>query len=196
MAINDVPIRTPISANDRVAVRVLLSGGIIACPTEGVWGLSCRATDKIAIKRLLELKKRSSEKGLIILVSSLQQVKEWIGPIPCYAREHLHSEGHRPITWLLPSTSKCPPILNGGRHSVAIRIVNLFNLIHFCKKVGPIVSTSANHSGCQPLLLRHQVVARFGKTIDWICAGRTGGLKGPTRIEDPINRRIIRPGYS
>ena len=181
-----------ISINDKVAVKVLLAGGIIACPTEGVWGLSCRATEDKAIKKLLKIKGRSSKKGLIVLTSSFNQVKHWVGKISKSDKKQLVTQRQYPTTWIVPSSYHCPSIICGKMNSLAIRIVTMSKLVHFCEKAGPIISTSANYSGRNPCRFRFQVLSKFKKEVDWICTGNTLGFKGPSRIETLIGKKVIR----
>src|ERR1043165_9467474 len=84
------------------AVIRLLNGGIIAYPTEGVWGLGCDPFDEAAVHRILTLKKRPVEKGLILIAAELDQVAALLTPLTSEQRAMMLSTWPGPTTWLLP----------------------------------------------------------------------------------------------
>ena len=94
------------SQNLRQATRVLESGGVIAYPTEGVFGLGCLADDLAAVSRILKIKSRDPAMGLVIIVSSPEQIAEWVDlPIESLS---LKSSDERPVTWIVPATDEAP----------------------------------------------------------------------------------------
>ena len=86
----------------RQAVRVLQSGGIIAYPTEAVWGLGCDPFNEEAVRRLLTIKRRPEFKGLILAAASRAQIAPLESPLNVQQREQLDATWPGPNTWLLP----------------------------------------------------------------------------------------------
>ncbi len=169
--------------------RTINAGGIVALPTEGIWGLSCRFDKPHAIKRLLKIKKRSSSKGLILLITSFEQLAPWYS---CQILGQAEFEIGRPSTWIIPVTRDCPRILTGGRSNLAVRRVLMPSLIRVINRCGPIVSTSANHSGHEALASRREIVLRFGHGLDAIAHGKTQGHSGPSTIRMMETGQILR----
>lgn len=131
----------------QAALRTLTNGGTLLYPTATVWGLGCDATNADAVKKIYQLKKREESKALIVLVASLEQLKEYVITIPPAAYELLENPP-RPTTIIYNAIQGVAPNLLAADASLAIRITK-----HpFCKQLieqfgKPIVSTSANISG-------------------------------------------------
>lgn len=132
------------------AVGVLKKGGVILYPTDTIWGLGCDASNKRAITKVCRIKQRLENKNLIILVTSLEEVKNYVKVVPPVVADLLASVT-RPLTIIYPDAKNLPDNLVADDGSVGIRVVkNLFceALIH---ALGfPMVSTSANISGSEP----------------------------------------------
>ncbi len=176
-------------ADVTMMASVLNHGGVVACPTEGVWGLSCRADRLDAVGRILEIKARAPSKGLIVLVTDFEQVSDWAAcPIHVSAR----SEEGRPSTWVIPVKAHCPSILTGGRASLAVRQVKMPLLQRLVAYTGPIVSTSANRSGRPACRFRHQVMLTLGDQVDYVSKNQTQGFKTPSTIRDMVTGEIYR----
>ena len=104
------------------AAGILLRGGVIAYPTEGVFGLGCLPADDQAVVRLLQIKQRPPTKGLIIIFSHFSQLHGWV-EIP--RGIHLpESDPRRPTTWLVPRGEKVTPLVLGNNAEIAIRLTN------------------------------------------------------------------------
>ena len=169
--------------------RLLMAGGVSAIPTEGVWGLSCSIAQHHAIERILRVKQRDPAKGLITLVTSLDDLAHWFA---CPVLEGARDEEGRPSTWIIPANSDCPKILTGGRDSMAVRRVTMPGLVRLIDYVGPLVSTSANRSGRSACQSRWQVMNQLGHAVDYVARGRTQGYRKPSTIRDMQTGTIIR----
>lgn len=179
------------TVTERATVQCLLRGGIAAIPTEGVWGLSASASDLAAVQRILTIKQRSVNKGLIVLVTEWSMIDAWIAP--SWPRDWPVEVG-RPSTWVVPASDACPSVLTGGRKTLAVRKVTMPSLVRVVRQTGPLVSTSANRSGRPSAVSRYEVVLAFAKTVDYIANGRTGGFRGPSTIRDLVTGKILRGG--
>ena len=174
------------------AVKFLHDGGIIAYPTEGVFGFGCDPFNEKAVRRLLKIKNRSIDCGLILIVADWQQAIQLV-TIDLFKNELLQKNEGQPITWVFPATNKVPQWIRGEFDSVAIRKTTHPIARELCQKLeGPLVSTSANMSGETP---KKEVVEggeEFLSTIDIVMSGAVGELGGPTEIRDIITGRVIR----
>ncbi len=170
-------------------VRLLLTGGVSAIPTEGVWGLSCSISKEYAIERILRAKQRDPAKGLITLVTTFDELAHWFA---CPVLDVAQDEVGRPSTWIIPVNSDCPNILTGGRDSMAVRRVTMPSLVRLIDHVGPLVSTSANLSGRPACQSRWQVMIQLSHVVDYVAQGRTQGYRKPSTIRDMQTGTIIR----
>ena len=183
-------IDTSILAN---AVEYIRQGGIIAYPTEGVWGLGCDPYNKAAVIKILQLKDRPIEKGLILVAASLQQITPLLGPLSQNYRSVLEASCPGPDTWLIPDTDQViPSWIKGNFDTVAVRISLHPVVKSLCEKVGLLVSTSANPAGSNPALSRQQVEQYFGNEKIFIVPGELGKQAKPSVIRDLVSQDVIR----
>ena len=179
------------SNNFMKATESLAKGKIIAYPTESVWGLGVDATNQQAVNQLNQLKKRPGNKSFIILVDTLALVSTWIDwtKLP-QDIDSMHG-WPGPITKCFPINSTCPDWL-GHRGTIAIRISAHPITMALCQAYAkPIISTSANQSGCTPMTTKEAIQSFFGHEIDHYVAGQPGGL-APTKIIDLQSGKTLR----
>ncbi len=173
----------------------ILSGGVGAYPTEGVWGLGCNPWNEDALARLIALKGRGSEKGLIVIAASAEQLDglvEW--PQDAKAKQEILSTWPGPFTWVMRANPDVPSLLTGGRPTVAVRVTNHQPVIDLCHAADlPLVSTSANRSGHPACRSGWRVKRVFGNRLDWLLPGPLGRQKGPSEIREAGSGRILRP---
>lgn len=175
------------------AARTIRAGGVIAYPTEAVFGLGCDPGDGEAVKRLLELKHRPLEKGLILIASEWNQLARWLQKIPVAWRKRLDYSWPGPVTWLIPAAEDCPHWLTGKHATLAVRVTAHPVVRNLCERVnGAIVSTSANRAGKEPARSVLQVRLQFGQQLDFVLPGQLGKLTQPTEIRDLASGRILR----
>ena len=177
----------------REAVRLLRRGGILAYPTEAVYGLGCDPLDPLAVERLLELKRRPVGKGLILIAAELPQLYPYIARSGDGVPDAVLGSWPGPNTWLLPAAPHLPWWISGGREKVAVRVTAHPLAAELCRAFGgPLVSTSANLAGRPPARTPLQVRLRCPGT-DLILHGATGGLEKPTPIRDALTGETLRP---
>lgn len=173
----------------------MLAGGVIAYPTEAVYGLGCLPGERRAVARVLRIKRRSWRKGLLLIAAELEQLE----PLIRLPEEPMRAEVLRswpgPVTWVVRATPAVPAWITGGRNTVAVRVTNHPLARALCRRVGqPLVSTSANvsrrapHTG--PLRLRREL----GPEVDYVLPGALGAAGRPTAIRDGATGRVLRPG--
>jgi L-threonylcarbamoyladenylate synthase len=177
----------------KAAVEALGAGGVIACPTEAVWGLSCDPNNEDAVNDLLALKGRPVSKGLILVAASRRQVDFLLSALTEEQRQRVCASWPGPTTWLVPHRGLVPAWIRGEHATVAVRVSDHPLVSALCAAWGgPLVSTSANPAGARPAREAFQVRRYFGDTLDFVLPGRVGASVRPTTIRDASNGRIIR----
>lgn len=179
--------------NIKHAVQILKKKGVIAYPTEAMFGLGCDINSETAIKKILDLKKRSWEQGLIIVASSWDQVSHLTTKIPeeNYNKVFDSWPGH--TTWVFPASNMAPRYITGTHNTIAIRISNHPLAYEICLTFnGPIVSTSANIQGQKPAINSTEVKNTFISGIDYICPGEIGENAKASTIIDATTLKILR----
>jgi L-threonylcarbamoyladenylate synthase len=176
------------------AARIVRGGGVIAYPTEAVFGLGCLPHDRRAVMRVLAIKRRSWRKGLILIGAELAQLERYVVLPPEPRRSEVLASWPGPHTWVLDARPDAPRWITGGSASVAVRVTAHPIAAELCRAAGgALVSTSANVSRRPPhrrlLVLRRDLGAR----VDYVLAGPLGGLASPTAIRDGRSGRLLRP---
>lgn len=184
-----VPLRIPI----RKAARILRAGGIVAYPTEGVFGLGCLPGNRDAVDRILAIKHRDPSMGLILIASTPAQLEPF-AVLPDDVSRLLPRDGP-PVTWVLPSKPATPAWIRGRHPGVAVRLCDHPVAASLCDAAGSaLVSTSANLAGQPPARTGFVLRRRFGPLVDYIVPGECGPAKGPSEIRDFASGKILRPG--
>jgi L-threonylcarbamoyladenylate synthase len=177
-----------------IAADVLLRGGVIAYPTEGVFGLGCMPDDEFAVARVVRIKERDATKGLILIAADQGQLEGWadLGDQALPDPDPAH-----PITWIVPPGPEVSPLLRGEHATIAVRITTNRVAKALCEIVdSPLVSTSANRSG-KPVARNRFVLRRqFADLVDFIVPGDCGPASGPSEIRDYLSGKILRPRTS
>jgi L-threonylcarbamoyladenylate synthase len=176
------------------AARCIQAGGLVAYPTEAVFGLGCLPHDARAVARLLAVKQRSWRKGLLLIGASTDQVTDFAElPEDEPRRRELLASWPGAVTWVLPALPGVPRCITGGRPTVAVRVTDHPLARALCERVGSaIVSTSANVSRRPPLDRVLHVRREFRGAVDYVLPGPLGGLAKPTIIKDGRTGRVLR----
>ncbi len=178
------------------AAEVVKSGGVIAYPTEAVWGLGCDPWNRRAVNRILAIKQRPVEKGVILVGACEEQFLPLLAPLSQKERVKLQSSWPGPYTWLIPDPNGwAPPWVRGQFDTVAVRVSGHPLVRALCEATGhPLVSTSANLAGNEPLLTMADVNATFANELDYVVPGVTGEQKTPSVIQDLRSGKLVRAG--
>ncbi len=180
-----------ISTDTQQAIAVIQGGGVVAYPTEAVYGLGCAASNRAAVQRIQALKQRQPDKGMITLIHDLMQVSDWLDSDYQHLWDKAISGWPAAITWLFPCSSQAPDWLTGGSQTIALRCPDHLLAQSLCEQT-PIVSTSANLSGQLPAMTASQVAEYFDDDIDLILEGDCGQQTQPSQIIDLISGKILR----
>jgi L-threonylcarbamoyladenylate synthase len=169
------------------AAAALRRGGVIAYPTEGVWGLGCDPRDQAATLRLLALKQRAVDKGLILVAADEAQLAPFIDMTALEAgqRDAVRATWPGPHTWIVPASADAPRWVTGAHDGIAVRISAHPGVRALCLAFGgAVVSTSANQAGAPAPRVAHELDATILAGVDAVLEGETGGLQRPSTIRD------------
>ena len=175
------------------AVEVLKTGGIIAYPTEAVFGLGCDPNNKAALKRLLAIKQRPWEKGLILIAANLGQVENYIQVLPPTILNRIQATWPGPYTWLLPARAEVSNLVRGEHNSLAVRISAHPACQALCIAWGQaLISTSANPTQQAAARDLNTVETYFADKIDLALDLPLGQERNPSEIRDALTGELIR----
>ena len=176
-----------------IATDVIKNGGIVAYPTEGVYGLGCDPFNKTAVDKTLALKQREVAKGLIIIAANWEQLQVLTQPIPPLRLEQvLQTSKEKPITWVFPASEQVPEWITGKFTSIAIRVTQHPVAKALCELAGPLVSTSANISSRVSAKTAAEVTTIFGAKIDFVINAPVGNLAKSTSILNALDGAVLR----
>lgn len=177
------------------ALPVLRAGGVIAYPTEAVWGLGCDPGCEPAVMKLLRLKQRPVEKGMILVAAELAQLDGWVRlqALPAPRQAAVLASWPGAHTWILPAGPRAARWVTGEHSGIAVRISAHPQVAALCRAWGgPLVSTSANLAGRPPARTRDELDPALLPLLDGLIDGDTGGLAQPTPIRDALSGQILR----
>jgi len=175
------------------AAETLRRGGIIAYPTEAVYGLGCDPANEEALARLLKLKQRPAAKGLILIGGEYFQLSPWIESLPDARRKEILASWPGPTTWLVPARPHVSRLLRGEHSTLAVRVTAHPLVQALCRAFGgAIVSTSANPAGAEPFRALEPLREHFQEQIDYYLSGALGGRDRPSTIRDALTGKVIR----
>ena len=177
------------------AITSLEQGDVILYPTEAVYGLGCDPDNQQAVERLLSIKQRPVEKGLILLAGNYAQLLPYIdvSKIPHDKLNLILSRWPDGITQLIPKNKNISSLLSGVFDSIAVRITSQPDVKALCEQTNkPIVSTSANLSGQEPAKTWQTIDQVLVEQVDFIVQGKTLGHTSPSKIIDALTDKVIR----
>ena len=177
------------------AAAALRAGGVVAYPTEAVYGLGCDPRNEVAFNRLFELKQRPPTQGVLLIGADFDQVATYIdlARTPAAALARAQASWPGPHTWIFPRAAEVPAWIAGSHAGIALRVTAHPPAAALCRAFGgAVVSTSANRHGEPPARSAAAVRAAFGDALAAIIDGPLGGLERPTAIRDAISGDVIR----
>ncbi len=173
--------------------REIRAGAVIAYPTEAVWGLGCDPWNEEAVDRLLAIKNRSVDKGLILVADNIRQFDFLFEDFPQDWIDRMASTWPGPNTWLVPHQDLLPEGVTGVHDTVALRVTDHPLVRDLCSLVGPLISTSANPQGRPAARTRIRVEQYFRGQVDLVLGGALGGRMNPSLIRDLVTGEVVRP---
>ena len=175
-----------------IAVDKIARGDVIAYPTEAVWGLGCDPFNRQAVDKVLALKSRPVDKGLILVAASIEQFEFVLYDLAVRQRQQLEQSWPGHHTWLVRHYGRGPVWVSGAFDTVALRVSQHEVVQAICKQYGgPIISTSANPAGCEPATSAFKSNKYFFGQV-FHAPGNVGALGRPSTIQELSTGRIIR----
>jgi len=173
------------------ALRELRAGLVLAYPTEAVYGLGCDPFQPDSVARIVTLKGRSLDKGLILLISKWSQLFSLIGDVPPARLDVVKKTWPGPVTWVFPKSATVPDYLCGSHDTIAVRMTAHPVAQQLCQ-FDPIVSTSANPQGKEPARSLQALEHFFPKGVDGVVMGALGVENQPSAIYDALTDERLR----
>lgn len=177
------------------AQQVLRSGGLVAFPTDTVYGLGAQVLNRKAVARLYAVKGRDEEKAIPVLAASVDAAGKVARPLPAMARRLAERFWPGPLTLIVWRMPDLPPEVS-PYETVAVRVPDHELALALLRASGPLAVTSANRTGKPSSLSAEDVLATLGGNFELLLdAGPSpGGL--PSTIVDCTGDepRILRPG--
>lgn len=176
------------------ARHCLSNSGVLAYPTEAVYGLGCVPQATAAIERILNLKQRPVTQGMILVAADFSQLGDYVEISACRDTTEILASWPGPVTWIMPATELVPVGIKSDDDTVAVRVSACQDVIELCRLAGAIVSTSANPKGLEPARSHLEVEKYFQDAIDYIVPGEIVNSASVSEIRNAITGEIIRSG--
>ena len=176
------------------AAHIIERGGVIAYATDTVLGLGCDPHCREAVDKVLWLKQRSADQGLILLVENVAAMEDYTGPLNAVQRLEINStQNDSPTTWVVAAEESVPVWITGTHDSVALRIPRHTTARALCRAAGAIVSTSANVSSYPVLTDIRGLRDWFGPHLDYVLTG-PAGTGVPSEVRELMGVKVYRHG--
>jgi L-threonylcarbamoyladenylate synthase len=177
------------------AATLLRGGGVLAYPTEAVYGLGCDPHDRAAFERVFALKQRPSTQGVLLIGADFAQIERYIdlAKVPEAVLAQVRASWPGPHTWIFPRSAAVPDWVAGAHAGIALRVTAHAPAAALCRAFGgALVSTSANPHGSPPARSAPAVEAYFGDALEGLLDAPLGEQSRPTTIRDALSGAIIR----
>ena len=182
-----------VSTNIAAVCEKITLGGVIAYPTEAVFGLGCDPSKDASIEQLLRIKQRSPDKGLILVASDFDQLRPYLADDITPSPEQMTAA---PITWIFSANQNTSSLLTGAHDTLAVRVSRHPLVQALCSTLKhPLTSTSANLSGQAPCKNTDEIMQQFmhhQPALSAVLDGSTGKQINPTEIRDARSGKILR----
>jgi L-threonylcarbamoyladenylate synthase len=177
------------------AADLLRDGGVLAYPTEAVFGLGCDPHNQAAFERIFALKQRPSTQGVLLIAADFAQVEHYVdmAKVPHGVMAQVRASWPGPFTWVFPRSAEVPDWVAGAHPGIALRVTGHAPAAALCRAFGgALVSTSANLHGKPPARDLATLTEYFGDALDGMVDAPLGGAAQPSTIRDALTGAIIR----
>lgn len=178
-----------------LAATVLRNTGVVAYPTEAVWGLGCDPWSEATVQRILQLKGRAESKGLILIADHSRHFAPFLLGLDKDQLTVFEGSYDKPVTWLVPHNGVAPGWIVGEHDTLALRVTTHPLAAALCGAFGgPLVSTSANPQGLPAATTGLKVKSYFGSSLDYQTPGSVGSARRSSEIRNLLTGEVVRPG--
>ena len=172
------------------AIKTLKSGGVIAFPTETVFGIGALLSKPKAIRKIFKIKKRPKNKPLQVLIASMKQALE-LGRFNAKALQLAKKKWPGPLTLVVYKTNKVPKLVTGGTNKVGLRMPAHRTVLDLIRMCGPLVASSANRSDDKPALSAKEAEEKVPE-VDLILPGRVRSGRASKVIDATGGVKVLR----
>ncbi|MEY2554016.1 MAG: L-threonylcarbamoyladenylate synthase [Ilumatobacteraceae bacterium] len=179
------------------ALAVLRAGGLVAIPTETVYGLAADASNAAAVQRLFDIKGRPSTHPVIVHLAAAEQIDDWAATIPPAATVLADACWPGPLTLLVPRSARVLDVVTGGRSTVGLRVpAHPLTLELLERFEGGLAAPSANRFGRVSPTTADHVRADLGSDVDFVLDGGPCPVGVESTIVDCTvdPPQVLRPG--
>src|SRR6478752_6837118 len=178
------------------AVEILGAGGLVALPTETVYGLAADATKDDAVRRIYAVKGRPAGHPLIVHVADVDRLPRWASRVPDAAALLAEACWPGPLTVIVPAATSVSRVVTGGRDTVGVRVPAHPLALAVLERMDGVAAPSANRFGrVSPTSAAH-VVADLGDDVDYVLDGGPSPVGVESTIVDTTTDppQVLRPG--
>jgi L-threonylcarbamoyladenylate synthase len=176
------------------AVSIIQNGGVIAFPTDTVYGIGVDVFQEKAVQKLFQIKNRDLDKGIPILCAAVEDLTQLTETLPDRITEVIKAFWPGPLTLILPGSPALPAVLSPD-NSIGIRIPAHPEILDLLRRTGPLAVTSANLSGFPSATTAQQVLDQLAGKLDLILdGGSSPGGQASTVLDLREKPRILREG--
>lgn len=173
----------PALAELQHAAAVIAGGGVVLHATEGVWGFACDPFVEAAVHRILQIKERAVEKGLIVIGCDASTFDPELRGLDEQTRARIEATWPGAVSWVVPN-QRFPQWVTGGRQSVAIRVPGHKQARAMARAADrPLVSTSANRSGAPAVVSEADARRQFAGEVDLVLPGAVLNPGSPSVLQ-------------
>jgi len=179
------------------AAQVLARNAVIVYPTETLYGLGVNALLPESLEKLIALKRRALQKGIILLIRNSQEARKFVSDLTPQAKRLMDLFWPGPLTLIVQANAQVPDLLLGEGGTVAMRVSSHpFCQLLLAKIPFPITSTSANLSGQTNLLKSKEIVETFSAQVELIILDQQERNGKPSTVLDVTGQhyKLIREG--
>lgn len=189
------PVNPEAEAID-IAFSIIKANGLVAFPTETVYGLGASAYEAAAVQKIFAAKNRPASTPLLVHVSNIQQVQELVTEMPDPARLLMQAFWPGPLSLILPASDRVPAVVTAGKSSVGLRMPSHPVALALIERTGPLAAPSANLSGRpSPVTPAHVKSDLDGRIECLLDAGPTGsGIESTVLDLSSRPFRVLRRG--
>jgi L-threonylcarbamoyladenylate synthase len=175
------------------AAKVILSGGVIALPTESFYGLAVNPADEKAVRRLIAVKRRPESNPILILIPSREAINDYVDSVPPGADKLMKHFWPGGLTLVFHARASLSSLITAGTGKIGVRLSSHFLPTELARLAGvAITGTSANLSGRPACKSAQEVVDTLGDAIDLILdGGETQAGKGSTILDVTTDPPLI-----
>lgn len=180
------------------AAAVLRAGGLVAFPTETVYGLGADASNAAAVRRIFEVKGRPATHPVIVHLADAVQLADWTREVPEAARRLTRKFWPGPLTVILRRSSRVSDVVTGGQETVALRVPSHPVALQLLARFGGgVAAPSANRHGRVSATTAEHVRREFGAAVDCVLDGGEASIGIESTIVDlsGVEPVLLRPGW-